>query len=470
VSEPPTMELPLDLTPLSTVQVATLSAIQEGHFHDRKSIQISPAKLTKAMSAFANADGGELLVGIEDDGSWVGAKDVEAFNGHLQAMEPLFPYGSEFGYEFYQHPTDGSVVLAITVQKSRDIRFATNGTAYLRRGAQSLPVADLDELRMKKGLSTHETATLRYDTDQIANSETIIGFMLNVVPDAEPDKWLRKQNVIVDGLPTVAGTLLFHDEPQIHLPKAAVKLYRYSTSDAEGSREHLAYTPITIEGSLYDVIAKAVAETARQVEEMPVLEKGAGLRNVRYPQETLHEIITNALIHRDYAVNDDVHVRIFENRIEVLSPGSLPANITPRNILDERFSRNPMIVRLLNKFPDPPNKDVGEGLNTAFAAMRNLELRDPEIVDTGTSVIVVIRHESLAAPEARIVEYLKANGSINNREARVLLNKPEADRSIRRLFEKLVEAEMIERVPGTNRGGSRYRLLEDAYDSRDSEE
>lgn len=119
-----------------------------------------------------------------------------------------------------------------------------------------------------------------------------------------------------------------------------------------------------------------------------------------------------------------------------------------------------MIVRLLNKFPDPPNKDVGEGLNTAFAAMRSLELRDPEILDTGTSVLVVIRHESLAAPEARIVEHLRAEGTINNREARLLLNRPEADRSVRRLFEKLGEAGVIERVPGTIKGGSRYRLVE----------
>lgn len=271
--------------------------------------------------------------------------------------------------------------------------------------------------------------------------------------------------MIVDGLPTVAGTLLFHDEPQIHLPKAAVKLYRYATSDVEGSREHLAYTPLSIEGSLYDVIVSTVAETARQVEEMPVLEKGSGLTNVKYPQETLHEIITNALIHRDYAVNDDVHVRIFENRIEVQSPGSLPANVTPKNVLDERFSRNPMIVRLLNKFPDPPNKDVGEGLNTAFAAMRSLELKDPEIVDTGSSVLVIIRHESLAAPESRIVDHLNTKGSINNREARLLLNRPEADRSVRRLFEKLVAADVIERVPGTIKGGSRYRLVADTDDA-----
>ncbi len=51
------------------------------------------------------------------------------------------------------------------------------------------------------------------------------------------------------------------------------------------------------------------------------------------------------------------------------------------------------IVRLINKFPNPPNKDVGEGLNTAFKAMKELRLKQPEIIETETSVIVIIKHE-----------------------------------------------------------------------------
>ena len=104
---------------------------------------------------------------------------------------------------------------------------------------------------------------------------------------------------------------------------------------------------------------------------------------VQYPEVTLHEIITNAVLHRDYSVADDVHVRVFDNRIEVESPGRLPAHITPENILTERFSRNGNLVRWINKFPDPPNKDVGEGLRTAFAAMNQLKLKEPEIDQAG---------------------------------------------------------------------------------------
>jgi ATP-dependent DNA helicase RecG len=130
---------------------------------------------------------------------------------------------------------------------------------------------------------------------------------------------------------------------------------------------------------------------------------GEGLQPIQYPLETLHEIITNAVLHRDYGIADDIHVRIFDNRVEVESPGRLPAHITEYNILDERFSRNGTIVRFINKFPDPPNKDVGEGLNTAFTAMKKLKLRDPIIRQTDNAVVVEIRHQRLGSPEEIIM-------------------------------------------------------------------
>jgi len=70
-----------------------------------------------------------------------------------------------------------------------------------------------------------------------------------------------------------------------------------------------------------------------------------------------------------------VQVRIFDDRIEIESPGRFPGHVTVANVLNEQFARNPKLVRLANKFPNAPNKDVGEGLNTAFEAMEKLRLK-----------------------------------------------------------------------------------------------
>lgn len=448
---------------LSDEQVEHLLGRDEGHFLDNKSIQISPTKLTNTLSAFANADGGELLVGIAEvrRGAfvWEGFASTEDANGHIQHLEETFPYGGDFDYDFLTAEGRDGVVLRITVMKTRDLRRASNGRLYVRRGAQNLPVEDEARIRLlerAKGLISHEDETIGAPIDDITNSLAILGFVLEIIPEAEPVEWLRKQRMIVEGHPTVAGLLLFSDEPQVSLPKADVKIYRYKTALEEGTRETLVFDPVTIEGSLYNQISEAVATTVGYTEQVQKMTE-EGLVNIAYPHEALHEVITNALLHRDYAHNDDVHVRIFDNRIEVESPGRLPAHITPDNILDERFARNPTLVRIINKFPNPPNKDVGEGLNTAFAAMEKLRLRRPEIIEKENSVLVVIRHESLASPEQQIVEYLHGNETINNAKAREITGV-QTDHQIRRAFKKLVAAGEIEQVPGTERATTRYRL------------
>jgi ATP-dependent DNA helicase RecG len=77
----------------------------------------------------------------------------------------------------------------------------------------------------------------------------------------------------------------------------------------------------------------------------------------------------------------------------------LPGHVTIKNVLDERFARNPKMVRIINKFPNPPNKDVGEGLNTAFESMGKLRLKDPSVELRDNNVVVTLRHEKLATPE-----------------------------------------------------------------------
>jgi ATP-dependent DNA helicase RecG len=142
----------------------------------------------------------------------------------------------------------------------------------------------------------------------------------------------------------------------------------------------------------------------------------------------------------------------------VASPGTLPAHITPDNILTERFARNATMVRLINKFPNPPNKDVGEGLNTAFSAMREMKLKLPTIDQTGGYVTVVLKHEALATPEEIIVDYLHHNEQIRNRVARDLCFIG-SENKMKGILQRLVKNGVIELVPGTTRYSAAYRLI-----------
>jgi ATP-dependent DNA helicase RecG len=143
---------------------------------------------------------------------------------------------------------------------------------------------------------------------------------------------------------------------------------------------------------------------------------------------------------------------LFNNRIEIYSPGRLPGHIKPANILDERLARNQKVVRLLNKFPDPPNKD----LNTAFEAMRALQLKDPDVAETPSGVLVTLRHEKLASPEQKIVEYLSRHEEINNTTARSITFIG-SENSVKRIFQKMMGADIIERIPDRPQRHTAYR-------------
>ena len=373
----------MQVSQLQPSEFNTLLAIEEGHFLDFKAREIQPAKVTRTVSAFANTDGGRLLVGIKQasgggDKAWQGFDSVEQANGLLQAIESVLPFSQGCQIDLMSTEGHAGIVVQVEVFKSREIVKATNGEVYIRRGAQNLPVRDettLERLKLNKGLSSFETRTVDAAEEVITNSEATIGFMLEIVPHQEPELWLRKQNLIVERKPTVAGAILFADEPQSILPKhCGVKVYRYRTSSTEGTREALHGLPETIEGCAYKQVYDCVRKTKDIIEAIGRM-SSEGLESVRYPEETLHEIITNAILHRDYSLPDDIHIRIYDNRVEVESPGSLPGHITPGNILNERFARNGNIVRLINRFPNPPNKDIGEGLNTAFNAMARLHLK-----------------------------------------------------------------------------------------------
>jgi ATP-dependent DNA helicase RecG len=393
--------VPIETFSVTQDQIKKVISKGEGHFSDLKGKQLSPAKLTKSLSAFANADGGELFIGFDEPKrgqfAWNGFDRIEDANGHIQAFDDFFPLGTHFSYYFWKAASHRGFILHCEIDKTADIRNASDGIAYLRRGAQNLPQntpKKLTRLRYSKGIHSFEDQLTKASLETVTNSLSIIEFSLEIIPTAEPEAWLRKQKLIVDDRPTVGGVILFSDETQVDLPKAAIKLYRYKTTQSEGTSDTLAFNPIAIERNAYSQIYETVSKIKEVTETIPVMGP-VWIEKFEYPTEAIHEIVTNAVIHRDYSLNDDIHVRIFDNRIEVASPGALPAQITVENILDERFARNPKIVRILNKYKNPPNKDVGEGLNTAFEAMRKLKFKDPLIAQRDNNVIVSLRHEKL---------------------------------------------------------------------------
>jgi ATP-dependent DNA helicase RecG len=164
----------MDVAGIQSEQVHRLLGLGEGHFGELKAIDISPAKLTRTISAFSNASGGELYVGIDEqeiDGvkqrSWRGFSNVEAANGHVQCFEQLFPLGTYYDYSFLAADGQSGLVLKVSINKTREMTKASDGIVYLRRGAQNLPLTSEQSLRrlsLDKGVKFVRARHTRYST------------------------------------------------------------------------------------------------------------------------------------------------------------------------------------------------------------------------------------------------------------------------------------------------------------------
>jgi ATP-dependent DNA helicase RecG len=456
---------------ISTEDFIKIAARDESHFFDIKEFAVSGKSVQKIAAAFSNADGGEFIIGIKDKGSglppsdrWEGIKDIEQFNGHLQALFDVKP-ALDVQYAFLQRDGVSGYALRITVEKGTQVCATADGTIYVRQSAQSLPIKDaerIQQLSFSKGAVSYEDFLLpELPTEQITEAKEILGFLADYSPKTDALEFCLNQNLLdfKTWQPRTVSALLFHPTPSAVIPKkCALKITRYETKEDDPERDHLA-EQATIEGAAYQLIHAAVARVTEMMSSIEVWTT-EGLKKIEYPPEALWETIVNAVLHRDYSISDDIQILVFDNRIEILSPGKLPGYVNISNILDARFSRNAKLVRALNRYKDAPNKDLGEGLNTTFQKMKEFGLKDPIISEEGNYVKVVLPHLPLAVPTVAIMDFLRQHDQITNRQARDLTGI-RSENSVKTEFYKLRDVGHIERVPGLSGNKSAWQLTTD---------
>ena len=434
---------------------------RENHLWDDKSAKAKGASLQKIACAFANAEGGEFAVGIEDRKT--GLKGLDRWRGFsyeedgnhihqtlVQDIKPAVPYVMEW-LEIEGHPESGLVAL-VTIQKSDAVHETAAGDTRLREGAASrtLNRKEAIDLALSKEARSYEDQGLsKLSDDELANEEELRSFLDSYSPATEPQAFIHKLRLADEqGQATVASAVLYSSNPPAVIPKkCAIKIARYQTREKVGKREHLEGTPITVEGPAYLQIQETLRIVTETIESVPSMEVDGDLVPVSYPPEALKEIVVNAVIHRDYNISDDIHILIFDNRVEVRSPGVLPGHMTIENLLTERVARNRTITRLLNLYPDAPNKDIGEGLNTVFDKMKEAKLKEPIFKNTGTSFVVILGHAPLARSHDLVMKYLETHGEITNSIARELTGTG-SENTMKEVFKRLQKAGHLERVPG----------------------
>lgn len=434
---------------------------QEDDFFDRKSAKAGGAKIQEIAVAFANAEGGSIAIGIEDEktglvgiNKWVGLATVEGYNQIIQSIVELNP-ALDFTHHFLYigEKYSRNYVLLIEIRKSLKVHETAKKEVYIRRGAQSLKISGLriQELMRAKGLSAEEDNILSAIEPEAIVDSPYLNEYLTLLPIREKDPlhFLTQERLLLLNptfSPTIAGVLLFAENPSNLLTnQCAVKIVRYDSSEEDIDRDSLTDDIHTIEGPLYKLIQDS-SDKLNEVISRSLVWTINGEHPPKYPEEALWETLVNSVLHRDYGVSDNVLISVYRNRIEFKSPGRLPGYVTPENILSNRFSRNPKMVRALARYPNSPNKDLGEGVNTVFDRMRKIGYIDPIISDADNCVTVTLKRTPARTDFPTLIKFfIGRHGSINNRQALDLLALDRSEQ-ITAIFGKMKDRGEIKRL------------------------
>jgi ATP-dependent DNA helicase RecG len=231
-------------------------------------------------------------------------------------------------------------------------------------------------------------------------------------------------NVDASLQPLLAAVLLFADEPGALLAgqgmRADIRVFHYQGKAVQrGAVPNLLLPPKTITGPVVEQIAKAQAYVLERLAVGLTMEGSGFKTRYRYPERVIKEAITNAVLHRDYRLNRDIHIRIFDDRVEVESPGRLPGNLTPATIGKAgSVPRNSLLARHLREFPNPPNVDAGEGVPMMFAQMAEANLYEPlyrERLETAVPcLLVTLLNEERPPLWVQVSDWMDRNGPITN--------------------------------------------------------
>lgn len=400
-----------------TLTIERLKTMVESQFFDRKSARLTPRDFAHQLSAFANASGGLVVIGIEDNGTITGVTDVQE-NGFRQAAFENLRIPPEYEVEMVpcalDNGNDGKIMLFHIATSANEIIKLKNGEAYLRVGDHSVKLNSemLAELEYSKGIKSYEARVIDDATIDDLDRELIDRYVKMLNPavskplDVLKGRGLLKEKGGVYQV-TVAAILLFGKVPTQFLPGARVRFLRYEGVTAEvGTRFNLV-KDITIERPLDQMITEGRQLLESQMREFQQLGRDGVFKRIpEYPAFAWLEGLVNAVAHRDYSLQGDyIRITMYDDRIEFSSPGRLPSIVTVDNIQNTRFSRNPMIARVLSDFGWV--RELNEGVKRIYTDMASFFLDPPAFSEPNGNTVLLVLKNNIAARSVRRMESQK---------------------------------------------------------------
>ena len=388
----------------------------EGQWFDRKSSRIAARDLAKTLVAMANAEGGMIAVGLSRGVCEGVDSQRQAQNGWRQA-----------GLDFTTPPVRYDVILLdcinrqgrndhlllITVPPGNQVHSTVADEVFLRVGDEDrrLSFDQRMELRYDRGDTTFEVTPSRtYGHGEL--DEKSVADYADTVGHSNPQRLLEARDLInADGELSTAGTLLFGVNPQRAYPQAHVRVLKYSGRERRTGTEQNLISDVRCEGTLPNQV-----DTAQMAMREAMPQRRALGPDGRFgwidivPEEVWLEALVNAVIHRAYSnFGDHIRLEVFDDRVEVSSPGRFPGIASVDDLGDvRRFARNPRIARVMADLSY--GQELGEGLRRMVAVMESGGRQRPTVRQSSGGVAVTLLGEIIGpgeltalSPLARVV-------------------------------------------------------------------
>ncbi len=361
-----------------------------------KSARAHPDALAAAFVSFLNTEGGMILLGVEDDGTISGVgDDVDSARQRIDRIlsNNIMPKASAY---IENMSVAGQNILKINLPRGLDRPYHTQrGQCFIRLNAGKRLASHQEMRRLYLAVRAFyydEVALLKSSLadvnlrvfDEFLNLS--YGYSLDETRTAtERTRLLRNLKAMEGDDLTVAGLLCFGDNPQNHMPTARIDFGYFAGTIAGES----IIDRKEIGGRLPQQLERIEQLLRLHLRRAGVIRAFEPETQYEMPLEMLREVLVNALVHRDYSLSSSIRVLMFDDRLEVHSPGRLPNGITIENIrLGIHVERNPILLSLMGKWGLMTR--LGTGILRILRLAADNGLPEPLLAETATEFVVTL--------------------------------------------------------------------------------
>jgi len=385
----------------------------------------------KTICAFANTEGGKLIIGVNDKGDPLGLKNAKKLLEDIpnKAKNKL---GIIPSVKVERREDKETISIEI---KHSSVLISYDGKFYVRSGSTThqLKGQGLANLILKKiGKTWDELCEKRFSFDGI-NKETIEGFkrlaadrIPSIIKEEDVEIIFRKLNLIEDGELKRAAILLFGKNPQEFYPNALIKIGKFLT-------ETEILTTDIVEGNLFEQLNNTIEILRTKYLVSNIKYEGIHRRDIlEYPYEALREAVINALIHRDYLGTSNIQIRIYKDKLLIMNEGKLHPEVPVESLKTNHLSkpRNELLARIF--YYAGLIEAWGRGTIKIVEECKEQGLPEPDFIEKYGVMTVkfykdiyteeYLKKLGLNERQIKAVMYVKENNRITNQEYRKLNN------------------------------------------------